>query len=157
MTKDKTNPTDDLFEDLEFDESRLGSRAQQLRNVRDRLLKTARRAARQIPFMDEVLASYYCTRDPRTPAKVKLTMTAALAYFVLPLDAVPDVLLLIGFGDDTAVLLAALSMVRSHIRPEHREAAKRALESDRLDDNEAAADTNSMSGAGMPDPFSHPA
>jgi uncharacterized membrane protein YkvA (DUF1232 family) len=39
----------------------------------------------------------------------------------------PDILPLIGFGDDAAVLITALRMVSSHMRPEHREAARRAL------------------------------
>jgi uncharacterized membrane protein YkvA (DUF1232 family) len=54
-------------------------------------------------------------------------LLGALAYFILPLDSVPDILAGIGFSDDAAVLLATISMVRSHITPVHREAARRAL------------------------------
>jgi uncharacterized membrane protein YkvA (DUF1232 family) len=35
---------------------------------------------------------------------------------------------LIGLADDAAVLGAAFKVVSSHIKPEHREAAQRALE-----------------------------
>ena len=52
---------------------------------------------------------------------------AALAYFVLPIDAVPDFLVGVGFGDDAAVLLATIAMVRTHITPIHREAARNVL------------------------------
>lgn len=52
----------------------------------------------------------------------------ALAYFVLPLDAVPDYLPVIGFADDAAALAAAMQLIASHMKPEHREAAKRALD-----------------------------
>jgi uncharacterized membrane protein YkvA (DUF1232 family) len=96
--------------------------------VRERLWKTARRAARQIPFVDEVVAAWYCALDRRTPAKVRFTLLAALAYFVAPIDALPDLLPLVGFTDDAGVLLAALAMVRAHIGDDHREAARRALE-----------------------------
>ncbi|MCC6984201.1 MAG: DUF1232 domain-containing protein, partial [Bauldia sp.] len=78
----------------------------------------------------EVVAAYYCALDPATPARVKAVLLAALAYFVVPIDVVPDFLAGIGFGDDIAVLFGALTTVRSHIRPEHREAARRALAED---------------------------
>lgn len=100
------------------------------RRVRAKFFKTVRKAVRQIPFMEEVVAGYYCAFDPATPAKVRATMIGALAYFVLPLDAVPDFILAVGFGDDATVLLGALALVRAHIRDEHREAARRALAED---------------------------
>jgi uncharacterized membrane protein YkvA (DUF1232 family) len=59
--------------------------------------------------------------------QVKAALVAALAYFVLPLDAVPDMLPVIGFTDDATVLLTALRMVAGHVRPEHRTAARVAL------------------------------
>jgi len=62
-----------------------------------------------------------------TPAHVKVTLLGALAYFVLPVDVVPDVLPLIGFTDDAAVLATAIKLVAQHMRPEHRAAARQAL------------------------------
>jgi uncharacterized membrane protein YkvA (DUF1232 family) len=92
--------------------------------VRARFWRTARRAARQIPFLDEVLAAYFCALDPQTPSRVRGILLAALAYFVLPVDAVPDFLAGFGFTDDIAVLTAALGAVRSHITDAHRRAAR---------------------------------
>jgi uncharacterized membrane protein YkvA (DUF1232 family) len=46
---------------------------------------------------------------------------------VLPFDAMPDIMPLLGFADDAAILATALRMVASHIRPVHREAARRAM------------------------------
>ena len=54
-------------------------------------------------------------------------LLGAIAYFVLPFDFVPDMLPLLGFTDDAAVLATALRMVVTHITPEHREAARAAL------------------------------
>jgi uncharacterized membrane protein YkvA (DUF1232 family) len=51
----------------------------------------------------------------------------ALAYFVLPFDFVPDMLPLIGFTDDAAVLVTAIKVVAAHVTPEHREAARALL------------------------------
>ncbi|CAN7158937.1 YkvA family protein [Brucella pseudogrignonensis] len=96
--------------------------------------KTARRAGRMVPFMDEVVAAYYCALDQNTPTRVRMTLMTALAYFVLPFDVIPDMLVGIGFTDDIAVLMAALTAVRTHITPAHRIAAREALR----DDGEAA-------------------
>ncbi|WP_421725938.1 YkvA family protein [Bauldia sp.] len=96
--------------------------------VRRRFWATFRKAARVIPYTDEVVAAYYCALDPTTPNRVRGILLAALAYFVLPVDALPDFLAGVGFTDDLTVLVAAISMVRSHITPAHREAARAVLE-----------------------------
>jgi uncharacterized membrane protein YkvA (DUF1232 family) len=80
-----------------------------------------------IPFADEVVAIWYCARDPATPVKVKATLLGAVAYFVLPFDALPDFLAGLGYTDDFAVVLAAFRAVRPHIRETHRERARDAL------------------------------
>ena len=95
--------------------------------VRARFWPTVKKAIRSIPFIEEVVAAYYAMLDPRTPTRARLTLIAALAYFVAPLDFVPDFILAFGFLDDASVLMAALAAVRSSIREEHREAARRAL------------------------------
>ncbi|QFS97647.1 hypothetical protein FIV06_09450 [Labrenzia sp. THAF191b] len=115
------------FEDLGFDPEILGPEEEQKRTIRQKLMTTVRKAARQVPFMEDVVAGYFCALDPATPSKVRATVLASLAYFVLPLDVIPDFLIGIGFGDDATVLLAALAMIRSHMRPDHYQAAKDAL------------------------------
>ena len=78
----------------------------------------------RVPFAEEVVAAWYCAFDPATPVKVKGTLIAALAYFILPFDVIPDFLLVLGFTDDLAVLMTAMAMVRGSIRQEHRDKAK---------------------------------
>jgi uncharacterized membrane protein YkvA (DUF1232 family) len=95
--------------------------------VRRHFWAKARRLAAQLPFAEDLLTAYYCAFDRATPLSVKAALVAALAYFVLPYDLVPDMLPLIGFADDAAVLAAAIRMVAVHIRPEHRDAARAAL------------------------------
>ncbi|MPZ55588.1 MAG: DUF1232 domain-containing protein [Rhizobiales bacterium] len=87
----------------------------------------ARRFAAQLPFAEDLLAAYYCAFDRDTPAHVKASLVAALAYFVLPADIVPDLLPMLGFADDAAVLAATLRLVATAVRPEHRDAAREAL------------------------------
>ncbi|HEY1475392.1 MAG TPA: YkvA family protein [Pseudolabrys sp.] len=95
--------------------------------LRDSFWRKLRRVAAQIPFAEDLLAAYYCAFDRDTPLPVKATLVGALAYFVLPIDAIPDVLPVIGFTDDAAVLAAAINLVATHISPLHREAARTAL------------------------------
>ena len=82
------------------------------------------RVAAQIPFAEDLLTVYYCALDLETPRHVKLMLLGAIAYFVLPMDAIPDFLPVIGFTDDAAVLATAIKLVTDHITPRHREQAK---------------------------------
>lgn len=83
-----------------------------------------RRVAARIPFASDALSIWWCARDPATPAAAKGMMFAALAYFVLPTDAIPDILAGIGFTDDAAVFAALLAVVGKNIKPHHRDAAR---------------------------------
>jgi uncharacterized membrane protein YkvA (DUF1232 family) len=86
-----------------------------------------RRVAAGLPFAQDLLAAYYCAFDRETPVQVKAALLGALAYFVLPADAIPDVLPVLGYTDDALVLATALRMVSDHVRDEHKEAARQAL------------------------------
>ncbi len=88
--------------------------------------KFARVAAR-IPFADDLVAAYYCAFDSQTPTKVRGMLLGALAYFILPTDAIPDFIPGLGYTDDAAVLAGVISMVAAHIKPRHRAAAAKAL------------------------------
>jgi uncharacterized membrane protein YkvA (DUF1232 family) len=101
--------------------------AREAEMVRRRFWAKAKRFAAQLPFAEDLVTAYYCAFDQATPFQVKAALVAALAYFILPYDVVPDMLPALGFADDAAVLTAALRMVAGHIRPEHREAARVAL------------------------------
>lgn len=96
--------------------------------VRSKFWRTVKRAARQVPFIEEVVAGYYTALDRDTPLKARGTLIAALAYFVMPADLIPDFVVGFGFTDDVAVLTAALAAIRGHIKPAHREAAREALD-----------------------------
>jgi uncharacterized membrane protein YkvA (DUF1232 family) len=98
--------------------------------VRTQFWRTLKRAARQVPVMEDVVAAYYCALDTRTPTRVRGILLAALAYFVLPTDFIPDFIFGLGFTDDVAVLTAAITALRSHITPAHRAAAREALSED---------------------------
>jgi uncharacterized membrane protein YkvA (DUF1232 family) len=87
-----------------------------------------RKVAAKIPFASDALSVWYCARDPTTPATAKGMMYAGLAYFVMPFDAIPDVLAGIGFTDDAAVFAAMLAVVGKNLKPRHKDDAKAFLE-----------------------------
>lgn len=104
-------------------------------NKNERMVKEGfwpkfRAFARHIPFAEEVVAAYYCAIDRSTPLKVRATLFGALAYFIMPFDIVPDVLVFVGLGDDLAILTFAIASVRNSITDEHRRKAQQALAED---------------------------
>jgi uncharacterized membrane protein YkvA (DUF1232 family) len=116
------------FGQTAFDSGTRMNAAEEKETVRRGFWRKVKRVAASIPFAEDLLTAYYCAFDRATPTQVRAVLIGALAYFVLPFDAVPDFLPVLGFTDDAAVLATALKLVLDHIRPEHREAAKRALE-----------------------------
>lgn len=73
----------------------------------------ARSAGKHV--LEKALWLYFALEAPRTPAWARTTIVGALAYFLLPLDAVPDFLPAAGYADDAGVLAAAVAAVAMHI------------------------------------------
>lgn len=92
--------------------------------VRSGFWRKLGKLAAKIPFVEDLLTAYYCAFDRSTPTHVRATLLAALAYFVMPFDGLPDVLPILGMADDAAVVGTALKLVWDHIKPEHRAAAR---------------------------------
>ena len=87
-----------------------------------------RRVAAKAPFAKEALSVWYCAKDDDTPLAAKGMMLAALAYFVMPVDAVPDFIAGLGYTDDAAVFMALISVLGKNLKPRHHEAAERVVE-----------------------------
>jgi uncharacterized membrane protein YkvA (DUF1232 family) len=87
-----------------------------------------KRSVGRAPFLEEAVSAYFCAFDPKTPRTVKAMLLAALAYFVVPSDMVPDFIAGLGFTDDATVLLATLRMVAGNIDEGHREQARQRLQ-----------------------------
>lgn len=80
-----------------------------------------------IEIVRKALILYFCLKDPDTPKEAKACIIAALGYFIVPLDAIPDIIPGVGFSDDLGVIALALAMVAAHIKPEHRQQAEEKL------------------------------
>ena len=114
------------------DDVRGDDSARDQRRTRD-VLPKLKRVLQHVPFAEDLLAAYYAVLDRQTPFRVRAVLIGALAYFVLPIDAIPDVIVGLGYTDDAAILYAALRMVSGSISERHRDAARRWLH-----DNEVA-------------------
>ena len=77
--------------------------------------------------LEPALKMYYAALDSDTPAWAKTTIVAALGYFISPVDAVPDLLPVVGYTDDLGILAGALAATAAHIKDEHKRKAKEVL------------------------------
>lgn len=88
--------------------------------------RNAATAGRQV--LEKALWLYYGAQSPDTPKWAKRVIYGALGYFVLPLDAIPDLAPLMGYTDDLGVMATALGVVAMHIDAGVRERARKRLE-----------------------------
>lgn len=95
--------------------------------VKRTLWSKIKHTAARVPFLPDVIAMYYTMMDSRTPVWAKATIIAALAYFILPADTIPDIIPLVGFSDDAGAIAAAMAAVRVNMKEEHREKAMAVL------------------------------
>jgi uncharacterized membrane protein YkvA (DUF1232 family) len=95
--------------------------------VEDGFWRKVRRHAGKLPFIDQLLAAYFCAIDPKTPLQAKAILFGAIAYFVLPFDVIPDFIAGLGYTDDAAVLAAAVRSIFPHIKDDHRSRARDAM------------------------------
>ena len=79
-------------------------------------------AGKQVVEM--ALQLYYALQSPVPPMWAKSIIIAALAYFIMPLDAIPDVVPVVGYSDDLGALAAALAMVAMYITDEIKAQAR---------------------------------
>lgn len=90
--------------------------------------KTARYAKKAgVAVLDPALKMYYALQDSDTPTWAKATITGALGYFIFPVDLIPDLMPVVGYSDDLAVLAGAIGAVATHIKDEHKALAVQKL------------------------------
>jgi uncharacterized membrane protein YkvA (DUF1232 family) len=126
MARERTAAWNDTaWSDMDADAAEQAARDEG--TVRRGFWQKLRRHAAALPFAEDLVAAYYCAFDYQTPLHVKAALLGALAYFVLPFDFIPDVMPVLGYTDDAAVLATAIRLVAGHMRPEHYDAAREAI------------------------------
>ena len=128
MRSTSDDPFNNVFSAAEIEAMRRAARDEE--RLKGDFWTLLRKDGRKLPFAEDVLAAFYCATDPTTERRVKLILLGAIGYFVLPVDIIPDVLPIIGFTDDAAVIATALSTVARAMKPEHRERARETLDAD---------------------------
>ncbi|MEG3862173.1 DUF1232 domain-containing protein [Microcoleus sp. herbarium12] len=90
-----------------------------------KLKKFALTAGREV--VEKALTLYYTAQNPNVPAWAKTVVVGALTYFISPIDAIPDILVGVGFTDDLGVLLAAIATVSVYINAETKAQAQQKM------------------------------
>ena len=78
--------------------------------------------------LEPALKMYFALKDSDTPLWAKSTIVGALGYFISPIDAIPDLIPVLGYTDDVGGLAAALAAVSAYIKEEHKEKAQQMLQ-----------------------------
>eukprot|EP01028_Stygiella_incarcerata_P013279 TRINITY_DN81780_c0_g1_i1.p1 TRINITY_DN81780_c0_g1~~TRINITY_DN81780_c0_g1_i1.p1 ORF type:complete len:128 (-),score=22.64 TRINITY_DN81780_c0_g1_i1:199-582(-) len=92
----------------------------------EKLKSNAKKAGVKVVYASLIL--FYAMESKNVGLKTKVSIAAALGYFILPTDAIFDLTPLIGYSDDLGVLLFVLSQVASSITPEVKEKARQKVE-----------------------------
>ena len=88
----------------------------------EKIKSVAKKAGATIIY--PVLLLYNLLNSPNVVAKDKMLIIAPLAYFILPADLIPDILLGAGYVDDGIAVMTALKTVSSSITPAITEQTK---------------------------------
>lgn len=95
----------------------------------ENFLKTAKQFGGRLPFLRDAVAMYFCMLDEKTPLWARAAIASALAYFLFPVDAIPDVIAGLGFTDDAGVIATTISTVLAVVADRHRQQADQFLNS----------------------------
>ena len=94
--------------------------------VISKMARLAKKAGR--PVIEKALFLFFAVQNPKTPAWAKRVIYGALAYLVLPVDAIPDLMTIAGFTDDLGIITAALATVSLYITAEVKQQARQTLD-----------------------------
>lgn len=100
---------------------------QKLQFIKTNFWKKVKETGKKIPFVKDVIAMYYCLLDENTSLTAKASIAFALLYFISPVDAIPDIILALGYTDDAGVIASTLLLIKTQLKTEHYEKANLAL------------------------------
>jgi uncharacterized membrane protein YkvA (DUF1232 family) len=93
---------------------------QKIHFVEENLATKLQRSGKKISFAKDILALFNYMKDPFVSWHRKAIVVAAIIYFIVPVDAVPDITPLIGYLDDLGVIAALLKFLGSEILPYYK-------------------------------------
>jgi uncharacterized membrane protein YkvA (DUF1232 family) len=91
----------------------------------EKIRKYAKKAG--MPLIYCVLLLFYSLKDENVPKSAKIIITGAIGYFILPIDAIPDILPLTGYSDDFGLIILALTQIAIYMTEETKIKSKEKL------------------------------
>ncbi len=85
--------------------------------VNANLFGTLEKVGKKISFAKDIKALWRYMNDGSISWYRKTVVVAALIYFISPIDAVPDLIPVIGYLDDLGVIVATMKFLGSEITP----------------------------------------
>jgi len=129
MNKDRDYLEDDILEDFgELNELDFGNRKREvsvnqteeevqknIEYVDENLWGKLEKSGKKISFAKDIMALYRYMKDPLVKWYRKAIVVAALIYFIVPIDTIPDITPLFGYLDDLGVITALLKYLGSEL------------------------------------------
>lgn len=91
----------------------------------DKLKNFAKAAGKEV--IEKALFLYYAAQESDTPVWAKTVIYSALAYFISPIDAIPDITPVVGYSDDLGALVGALATVSMYVTEDVKNKARQKL------------------------------
>ncbi|MBI3736528.1 DUF1232 domain-containing protein [Candidatus Sumerlaeota bacterium] len=95
--------------------------------LREQFWPKFKRVASKIPGAADILALYFYMNSDIAPLQHKISVMATIAYFIIPLDLIPDYLGLIGYTDDLAVAMGLIKFIGADVMKPYRIYARKWL------------------------------
>lgn len=114
-----------LKKDVSSEETTSNQRSFSPAELWQKLANTTKRLGKET--VEKILWLYYATKRPNTPRWAKTVVYSALAYFILPTDAIPDFIPISGYADDLAAITAAVTTIAAYIDAEVKQKTNQKL------------------------------
>lgn len=108
----------DSFEDIAISDYDSKEKIEEVTEVvEEKLWIKLEKLGSKISFAKDLLALYKYLVDGRVSWHRKAIVAAALVYFIVPIDSIPDLAPLFGYMDDLGVIMATLKFLGSELIP----------------------------------------
>ncbi|MBQ7704389.1 MAG: DUF1232 domain-containing protein [Selenomonadaceae bacterium] len=88
----------------------------------DKITGSVKKAGLSVIY--KALQLFYVAKNPNVPMKIRAAIIAPLGYFISPVDLIPDLMPVVGFGDDAAVIALAMAAAHMYITEDVKQRAK---------------------------------